>query len=93
MEGKKVVIDRISKILVLLGIISFVTYFVVRMYAISGGGSGEFYGVRLFMPDRFLLITAISTFLVICGVLINLLNTRYIKAKQIWGKFLERKRI
>ena len=82
MEEKKIVIDRMGKVLVLLGIISFVTYFIVRMYAISGGGSGKFYGVRLFMPDRFLLIIAISTFLVICGVLITLLNNRYTKVKQ-----------
>lgn len=81
MEEKKILFDRVSKMFILFGILIFITYFMVRLYAIYRDGAGEFYGVGLFYPDRFLLITGISLFLVFFGTAIYHVNKRYTKSK------------
>ena len=79
---KNSIIELIGKGLILFGMLLFVTYFMVRMYAIYRGGGAEFYGVALFMPDRFLLIIAASTIMVFLGVTLYFINKKIIKSKE-----------
>jgi len=79
---KTIITERISKVFILIGILSFISYFIVRMYAIYINGAGEFYGVRLFMPDRFPLITAICSSLVLFGFCLYLINKKFAESKQ-----------
>ncbi len=49
---KKIVLDRFSKTLVFIGILTFLTYLPVRMYAISHGGGAEFYGTGFYTSEK-----------------------------------------
>ena len=80
-NGKNSIIELIGKGLVLFGMLLFVTYFIIRMYAISRGGGAEFYGVALFMPDRILVIIAVSTIMVFLGVALYFINKKINKSK------------
>ena len=81
MEDKKIIIDRIGKVLILFGSIFLITYFFIRFYNVFNETSTQFYGVGLTSPDRFLQISLISFFIIIIGFIICLLNKRYKKTK------------
>ena len=70
-EGNSI-IQLIGMGLILFGILLFITYFIVRLYAIYRGGGAEFYGVNLFMPDNILTIIAISCIMIISGFIITI---------------------
>ena len=66
----------IGIVLILLGMLSFISYFIVRIYAIYREGEAEFYGVALFTPDRMLLVIAISSMMIFLGVLLNIFSLK-----------------
>ena len=80
--GENSIFERISKALVLLGVLFFATYFLIRMYVIYRGGGPEFYGVSMFLPDRILIIFAISVIIVSIGVILFTINKKMIESRK-----------
>jgi hypothetical protein len=71
---KKIVLDRFSKTLVFIGILTFLTYLPVRMYAISHGGGAEFYGTGFYTSERALIMILLSSTLVVFGCILFYFN-------------------
>jgi len=83
MKNNKVDLKTISKMLSLFGFVIFVTYFMVRIYAVSQGLDREFYGVALFMPDRIWQVLFISSVMIILGIILYYVDKRKVEGKTI----------
>jgi hypothetical protein len=81
MQKNKIDFESISKMLALFGMVIFVTYFMIRIYAVSQGLDREFYGVGLFNPDRIWQVILVTSVMMILGILLYFLNKRKIEEK------------
>jgi hypothetical protein len=81
MKKNKIDLETIGKMLALFGVVIFVTYFMIRIYAVSQGLNREFYGVALFMPDRIWQVIFVSSVMIILGIAFYYINKRKVEKK------------
>lgn len=75
----KIDFEKLGKMIALFGMVIFVTYFIIRVYAVSQGLGREFYGIALFMPDRIWQIFFSSAIMVIIGIILYFYSRRKVE--------------
>lgn len=78
-EGKESLLGIISKMLIMFGSLSLVSYLAVRWLVIVSGGGRDIYGASFFHPDRILEVIVISLLIIFLGLVLHFINRQLMK--------------